>query len=77
GDPGFVLWRVDFAFLGFTHDLGFPGFETILNFCLKSGVHFRPFKHPGLVNSFHSCRRRHFARPGLPVEPWPIRRWGF
>ncbi|MFZ3139653.1 hypothetical protein, partial [Polaromonas sp.] len=42
GDPGFVLWRVDFAFLGFTHDLGFPGFETILNFCLKSGVHFSP-----------------------------------
>jgi hypothetical protein len=32
---------VDFAFLGFTHDFGFPGFGDILNFCLKSGVHFR------------------------------------
>jgi hypothetical protein len=31
---------VEFAFLGFTHDFGFPGFGDILNFCLKSGVHF-------------------------------------
>jgi len=40
GDLGFVLRRVEFAFLGLTHDFGFPGFEDILNFCLKSGVHF-------------------------------------
>ncbi len=25
----------------FTHDIGFPGFEDILNFCLKSGAHLR------------------------------------
>ncbi|MBK9444092.1 MAG: hypothetical protein IPN53_23505 [Comamonadaceae bacterium] len=37
---GFVLRSVDFAFLGFTHGLGFPGFEVILNSCLKSGIHF-------------------------------------
>jgi hypothetical protein len=37
---------VEFAFLGFTHDFGFPGFGDILNFCLKSGVHFNlPDQH--------------------------------
>jgi exodeoxyribonuclease V beta subunit len=57
---------VQFSFLGLTHDFGFPGFENILNFCPKSGVHFR-FARGAIAGNFLHDQLEWLATEGFAL----------